>query len=70
MGFLPALPRQVVLCLGGIRRRDDLLANALLLLRHTGMRIGECVDLSLDCLRPIGTNQWATRADISCAYRF
>ena len=24
----------------------------LLLIRHTGMRIGECADLVLDCLRP------------------
>jgi integrase len=32
--------------------------NALLLLRHTGMRIGECVDLSVDCLRPLGPDQW------------
>jgi site-specific recombinase XerD len=34
-----------------LRRRDDFTSNALLLLRHTGMRIGECVDLSVDCLR-------------------
>ena len=27
--------------------------------RHTGMRIGECVDLSLDCWRPLGPDQWA-----------
>jgi integrase len=40
-------------------RRDDLLSNALLLLRHTGMRIGECVDLSFDCLRPLGPDRWA-----------
>jgi site-specific recombinase XerD len=40
-------------------RRNDLLSNALLLLRHTGMRIGECVDLSIDCLRPLGPNQRA-----------
>jgi len=37
-----------------LRCRDDLLSNALLLLRHTGMRIGECVDLSFDCLRILG----------------
>jgi integrase len=30
-----------------------------LLLRHTGMRISECVDLSFDCLRLIGPGQWA-----------
>jgi integrase len=41
-----------------LRRRDDFTSNALLLLRHTGMRIGECVDLSVDCLRPLGPNQW------------
>ena len=40
-------------------RRNDLGANAFLLMRHTGMRIGECVDLSFDCLRSIGPHQWA-----------
>jgi site-specific recombinase XerD len=28
-------------------RRNDLAGNVFLLLRHTGMRIDECVDLSL-----------------------
>jgi integrase len=42
-----------------LRRRNDLASNALLLLRHTGMRIGECVDLSIDCLRSLGPGQWA-----------
>jgi len=40
-------------------RRNDLGGNVFLLLRHTGMRIGECVDLSCDCLRTVGPNQWA-----------
>jgi integrase len=40
-------------------RRNDWLSNALLLLRHTGMRIGECLDLPFDCLRRIGDGQWA-----------
>jgi integrase len=40
-------------------RHNDLGANAFLLIRHTGMRIGECADLSWDCLRSIGPNQWA-----------
>jgi integrase len=40
-------------------RRDDWASNALLLLRHTGMRIGECLDLPLDCLRTTGQDQWA-----------
>ena len=39
--------------------RNDLAANAFLLLRHTGMRIGECVDLSWDCLRNIASDSWA-----------
>ncbi len=41
------------------RRRNDLGGNVFLLLRHTGMRIGECIDLSLDCLRSTGPGQWA-----------
>jgi site-specific recombinase XerD len=35
-------------------RRNDLGSNAFLLMRHTGMRIGECADLSFDCLRSTG----------------
>lgn len=40
-------------------RRDDRNSNAFLLLRHTGMRIGECSDLSFDCLRLVGQDDWA-----------
>jgi len=40
-------------------RRNDLGANVFLLIRHTGMRIGECADLSWECLRSTGPNQWA-----------
>ena len=40
-------------------RRNDLGGNVFLLIRYTGMRIGECADLSLDCLRSTGPNQWA-----------
>jgi integrase len=39
-------------------RRNDLGGNVFLLLRHTGMRIGECIDLSIDCLRSTGPDQW------------
>src|SRR5882762_6599137 len=39
-------------------RRNDLGANAFLLIRHTGMRIGECADLRCDCLHAIGPDQW------------
>jgi integrase len=45
-------------------RRDDWLGNALLLLRHTGMRIGECIDLPFDCLRRIGQDQWAVHVPL------
>jgi integrase len=40
-------------------RRNDMAANILLLLRHTGMRIGECVDLSWECLRNVAPDRWA-----------
>jgi site-specific recombinase XerD len=40
-------------------RRNDLGGNVFLLIRHTGMRIGECADLSCDCLRSTGPHQWA-----------
>ena len=40
-------------------RRNDLPANVFLLLRHTGMRIGECADLSYNCLRQVGPDRWA-----------
>jgi integrase len=45
-------------------RRNDLASNVLLLLRHTGMRIGECVDLSFDCLRSLGPQQWAVHVPL------
>ena len=41
------------------RKRNDLGGNVFLLIRHTGMRIGECADLSSDCLHSTGANQWA-----------
>lgn len=40
-------------------RRNDLPANVFLLLRHTGMRVGECADLAYDCLRQMGSDRWA-----------
>jgi len=40
-------------------RRDDLYSNALLLIRATGIRLGECIHLSLDCLRTLDHDQWA-----------
>jgi site-specific recombinase XerD len=40
-------------------RHNDLPANVFLLLRHTGMRIGECADLAYDCLHHVGPDRWA-----------
>ncbi len=45
-------------------RRNDLGGNAFLLIRHTGMRIGECADLSFDCLRSTGPDQWAVHVPL------
>ena len=42
-----------------LRAQDDLSSNALLLLRHTGVRIGELLRLPTDCLRHVGGQQWA-----------
>ena len=47
-----------------LRRTGDLPANALLLTRATGIRIGECLDLALDCLCQVGENQWALHVPI------
>lgn len=55
----PLTPEQDQLIQQELLRRNDFVSNVLLLLRHTGMRIGECVDLSFDCLRPLGLDQWA-----------
>jgi len=40
-------------------QRNDLESNAFLLIRYTGMRIGECADLSFDCLHSTTPGQWA-----------
>ncbi len=45
-------------------RRNDLGANVFLLIRHTGMRIGECADLASDCLRSTGPDQWAVHVPL------
>jgi integrase len=54
----PLTPEQDQRIQQELQRRNDLTSNALLLLRYTGMRIGECVDLPVDCLRPLGPDQW------------
>lgn len=48
----------------GLRTANDLLANALLLQRASGLRIGELVDLAADCLHHIGDEHWAIRVPV------
>jgi len=55
----PLSPEQDYLIQQELLRRNDLHSNSLLLQRHTGMRIGECAKLPLDCLRPHGPDQWS-----------
>ena len=55
----PLPPEQDQLLQQELRRSDDLAANALLLTRASGIRIGECLDLPLDSLRQLGDDQWA-----------
>jgi site-specific recombinase XerD len=47
-----------------LRQTDDLPANALLLTRATGIRIGECIDLAFDCLRQLGEDRWAVHVPL------
>jgi len=47
-----------------LRRTDDLRANALLLMRATGVRVSECTRLPLDCLRQLGPDQWAVHVPL------
>jgi site-specific recombinase XerD len=60
----PLSPQDDQLLQQELLRTDDLLANALLLTRATGIRIGECIDLPLDCLRDMGLDQWALHVPI------
>lgn len=60
----PLSPEDDQLLQQELRRTGDLSANALLLTRATGIRIGECIDLALDCLRQIGPDQWALHVPI------
>ncbi len=47
-----------------LRCREDLPHLALQLMRATGIRVGECIDLSVDCLRQLGPEQWALHVPI------
>jgi site-specific recombinase XerD len=60
----PLTTEQDQLLQSELLRRNDLGANVFLLLRHTGMRIGECADLASDCLRSTGPDQWAVHVPL------
>lgn len=64
----PLTPEQDRLIQAELLRRNDVASNALLLIRHTGIRIGECVDLSVDCLRSIAPGQWALHVPLGKLY--
>jgi len=64
----PLSPQDDQLLQQELHRTDDLYANALLLIRATGIRIGECVALPLDCLRQLGTEQWALHVPLGKLY--
>ncbi|MDR3555903.1 MAG: tyrosine-type recombinase/integrase [Syntrophobacteraceae bacterium] len=56
---IPVSPEVDNLMSQELHKTDDLLSNAILLIRATGMRVGECLGLKVDSLRNMGTNQWA-----------
>jgi site-specific recombinase XerD len=60
----PLPPADDLRLLAELRRRNDLCANALLLTRLTGMRIGETADLAADCLRHLGAEQWTLQVPL------
>ena len=47
-----------------LRQTDTLEANALLLIRGTGVRVGECMDLPLDCLQRFNEQQAAVHVPL------
>ena len=55
----PVSPEVVDLLNREFRKTDDLLSNILLLIRATGMRVGECLGLRNDCLHHLGGDDWA-----------
>lgn len=55
----PLAPADDAALLTELRRRSGLFSNTLLLIRLTGMRLGEGADLAPECLRHLGGNHWA-----------
>ena len=64
----PLTPEQDRLIQQELLRRNDVASNALLLVRHTGIRLGECADLTFDCLRQPAPGQWALHVPLGKLY--
>ncbi len=64
----PLTPEQDQLIQQELLHRNDVSSNALLLVRHTGMRLGECADLAFDCLHQIAPGQWALHVPLGKLY--
>src|SRR5262249_43325496 len=60
----PLTPEDDARLLAELRRRNDLLSNALLLTRLPGRRCGEPADLAADCLRHVGGEHWALNVPV------
>jgi site-specific recombinase XerD len=60
----PLSPEDDRLICEQLRKRGTVEATALLLMRATGMRVGECLNLAVDCLRDLGDQQWAIRVPL------
>jgi site-specific recombinase XerD len=54
----PLSPEDDLRICAQLRKRGTVECIALLLMRATGMRIGECLNLAVDCLHEMGNNQW------------
>ena len=66
----PLSPQDDRLLQQQLRAQDDLLSQALLLFRYTGMRIGELLNLPTDALRHLGGEQRALHVSEFLSSRF
>lgn len=64
--FLPKAlsPEDDQLLVERLRRENTLPSNILLLLRATGIRIGECLRLTADCVKHLGQEDWALHVPV------
>jgi site-specific recombinase XerD len=60
----PLSPEDDQLLQQQLRKSGTLRSNGLLLMRATGMRVGECLNLTVDSLRELGRRQWAIRVPL------